>query len=245
MRAVSSAVVVPISTTVAIATTIPIPSAISVATIVTIAAITAAIMAVSTAVAAIARPWGARLELFVLLRDVDHQIFAQLLGFLNHIGVRASDVQVHGLLSFTAGRVLDITRALTLDLHSAASLLLDMLHIGTTVAYNLGAEIKSRNRLEGDGDLLLRPFALEILSVIVSEMQPAESTYSTIFVTLDSILLATAETALVDELREVLLHEFLDFLNCLFEALFCLTCYVEIQRRVLSRSISELCSIPL
>lgn len=173
MRAVAPAVVVPIATTVAIASTIPIPSAISIATIVSIAAITAAIMVVSTAVAAVARPWRARLELLVLLRDVDHEIFAQFFGFLNHIGVRASDVQVHGLLSFTAGRILDISRALTLDLDSAASLLLDMLHVRATMAYNLGAEVEARNRLEGDGDLLLGPFALEILSVTVDTIQPA------------------------------------------------------------------------
>lgn len=160
VRSVSTAVVVPIATAVAISAAISIPSTITVAAVVPISAIASAKVAVSAAIAAVAGAWRTGLEILILLRDVDHEILAQLLGLLDHVGVRAGDVQVHGLLSLTAGRVLDIAGSLALDLHAAAGLLLDVLHVGATVAYDLGAQVEAGNGLEGDGDFLLRPFAL-------------------------------------------------------------------------------------
>lgn len=160
VRSVSTAVVVPIATAVAISAAISIPSTITVAAVVPIPAIASAKVAVSAAIAAVAGAWRTGLEILILLRDVDHEILAQLLGLLDHVGVRAGDVQVHGLLSLTAGRVLDIAGSLALDLHAAAGLLLDVLHVGATVAYDLGAQVEAGNGLEGDGDFLLRPFAL-------------------------------------------------------------------------------------
>lgn len=44
----------------------------------------------------------AGLELFVLLLDVLHQVLAKLLGFLDHLGIGSSDVQVHLVLTLAA-----------------------------------------------------------------------------------------------------------------------------------------------
>jgi len=51
-------------------------------------------------------------------------------------------------------------------LHAAARLLLDVLDIGAAVAYDLGAEIEARDRLEADWNLLFRPFTLRMVSLI-------------------------------------------------------------------------------
>lgn len=241
VRAIAATVIVPVPTE-AISSSVTIPSAISIAAtaaIVSIAsAIAAAIVSVSAAVAAVAGAWRARLELFVLLRDVGHEVLAQLLGLLHHVRVWASDVQVHGLFGLAACGVLDVTRSLTLDLHTAACLLLDVLDVGAAMADNLGAQVEAWDGLKGDGDLLFGPFALEHVSnmsydKMVSSRGFLPGTYSTEFVSLNGVLLATLEPAFVHQLWEVLLHELLDLLDGLLKTLLCLACDMQVEWRVL------------
>jgi hypothetical protein len=67
-----------------------------------------------------------------------------------------------------------------------------------------------------------------------SQMQDQE-TYSAKFVTFDLVSIASSETALVDKIRELLLHELFDFGDCCLKAGFGGACYVKIQWRVLRR----------
>jgi hypothetical protein len=46
------------------------------------------------------------------------------------------------------------------DLNSATCLLLDVLHILSTMSYNRCTKIKTRNRLQSNGYFFFRPFAL-------------------------------------------------------------------------------------
>lgn len=67
---------------------------------------------------------------------------------------------MHILFALPVGSNLQIAGTAALDLDAAASLLLDMLHIGATVTNNLGTQVEARHRLQVDGDLLYPPFTL-------------------------------------------------------------------------------------
>jgi len=56
--------------------------------------------------------------------------------------------------------MLNEARATSLDLHTTASLLLDMLNILTAMANNLGTQIKTGHGLEPNHNLFLLPFDL-------------------------------------------------------------------------------------
>lgn len=70
-------------------------------------------------------------------------------------------MEEHILITFPVRRCFEVAGSAALDLHAAARLLLNVLDIGTTVSHNLGAQVESMDGLQGDGDLLLGPFALE------------------------------------------------------------------------------------
>ena len=60
-------------------------------------------------------------------------------------------------------------------------------------------------------------------------------TYAAPLITLELLGFSTTETSLVYKVRKVLLHEFIDLCDGSLEAFFRLTCYVEIQWRILRR----------
>jgi hypothetical protein len=70
------------------------------------------------------------------------------------------NVKIHVLIALLTSPVFHESRATALDLDTASGLLLDVLHIRTSMANNLSAEVKARKRFEIDRDLLFRPFAL-------------------------------------------------------------------------------------
>lgn len=70
------------------------------------------------------------------------------------------DVQKHILIALAPSRSFHVPRAAAFDLDTAAGFLLDMLDIGSSMSYNLGAEIEARHRLNANRDFLLGPFAL-------------------------------------------------------------------------------------
>lgn len=150
-----------------------VSSTIAVTTVTTITATT-----VAATVAALRR---IVLEVLVLLSHVGEQILAQLLRSLNLVwvgttfnrlarsigdkrGDNSRDVQEHGLVTFTLGAVLDETRATALDLDTTTCALLNVLHIGTALADDLGTQVESGDRFEVDGNAFLWPFALRNVS---------------------------------------------------------------------------------
>lgn len=54
-------------------------------------------------------------------------------------------MQEHLFVTFAIGGMLNESRTTALDLHSAASLLLDELDIGATLANNLSPKVKARD----------------------------------------------------------------------------------------------------
>lgn len=75
------------------------------------------------------------------------------------------NMEIHGLIALLASVVLDKAGATTLDLDAAASLLLNVLNIGATVADNLSTKVETRDRFEVDRNLFFGPFTLKRVSV--------------------------------------------------------------------------------
>lgn len=82
----------------------------------------------------------------------------------------------------------------------------------------LRTKVEARDGIKVDRDFLLRPFSLMMVSATreVWDAQPA--TYSAVLITLNLLLLSAAETALINKLRELLLHHLFDLGNGLLEA---------------------------
>jgi hypothetical protein len=73
-------------------------------------------------------------------------------------------MQVHGLIALLARAMFSKTRTTAFNLNFAASFLLDMLNVSTTLSHNLSAKIKAWNRLQVNRDVFFRPFALLLRS---------------------------------------------------------------------------------
>lgn len=73
-------------------------------------------------------------------------------------------MEVHRLITLAVSTRLNKARAATLDLHSAAGLLLDVLHISTTLSNDLSTQVETRDRFKINGNTLIRPFTLQIIS---------------------------------------------------------------------------------
>lgn len=69
-------------------------------------------------------------------------------------------MEIHGLVALAVRSMLHKARIATLDLNTAASLLLDMLDIRSTMTNNLRSEVESWDGLKVDRNTLFRPFAL-------------------------------------------------------------------------------------
>lgn len=128
-------------------------------------------------------------------------------------------MQIHLLIALHLGIVLLETAASALDLDSAASLLLDVFHVRPASSDDLGAQVESGNRLKVDGDALFGPLA----------------TSEVVALDLRRILSRATETALVDQVRQFLLHHFFDLLDSLLEAFLGSAGNVEIKGWVLQK----------
>lgn len=69
-------------------------------------------------------------------------------------------MEEHVVFALDTRRVFDVTGTPALDLHTTASLLLDVLNIRATMTHNLGSQVETRHGFETYGDSLLWPFAL-------------------------------------------------------------------------------------
>lgn len=83
-------------------------------------------------------------------------------------------MEVHWLVALTVGARFNKSRTTALDLHSAASLLLDVLHISTTLPNDLSTQVEAGNWLKINGNSLIRPFALLSVSLFIPEGKQAE-----------------------------------------------------------------------
>jgi hypothetical protein len=66
----------------------------------------------------------------------------------------------HRFITFTAGRLFNEARITALNLNAASSLLLNVLHISTTLTHNLSSQVETGDWLQVDGDTRIGPFAL-------------------------------------------------------------------------------------
>jgi hypothetical protein len=69
-------------------------------------------------------------------------------------------MQEHRFVAFPASARLNESRAPAFDLNATPSLLLNVLHVGTALANDLGTQVKAGDRLKIDRDALIGPFAL-------------------------------------------------------------------------------------
>lgn len=69
-------------------------------------------------------------------------------------------MEIHVIVAFPVSRGLKISRTTALDLDTAASLLLNVLHVRATMSNNLSSEVETSNLFEIDRYLCLGPFAL-------------------------------------------------------------------------------------
>lgn len=145
------------------------------------------------------------------------------------------DVKVHILVTLTVRCCFQISRATALDLHAASSLLLDVLYVRSAMTNDLSAKIETRGWFQINGDLFHTPFTLPFGQLDFPK-QTVNSTYSTVFITLNLILISAAKTAIIYQLREILLDEFLNLLDSLLQAFLASAGNVEVERGVLARS---------
>lgn len=174
------------------------------------------------------------LEFFILLLDAGEKVFTKLLGSVDHCRIRTTGrmlvptthgqtrmwadvryVQIHLLVALAVSRSLKVARSTALNLHSAVRLLLDVLHVGTTVSHDLRTQVEARNRLKIDGDLGVGPLS------------------SAKLISLHLFLVTASESSFVYKVRKLLLHELFDLVNSLLEAGLGGARNVEVERGVL------------
>lgn len=144
-------------------------------------------------------------------------------------------MQIHILITLSARALLQEAGATTLDLDAAPGLLLNVLDIGTAMANNLRSEVKARNWLEINGNLLFGPFALyphqhERLARMLN------ISYSAKLISLHLLWLSSTKSSLVNEVGEFLLHKLLDLLYSQLKAPLRRARNVEVKGRVLQSS---------
>lgn len=144
-------------------------------------------------------------------------------------------MQEHGFVTFPASARFDESRTAALDLNTAASLLLDVLHVGAALADNLSTQVESRNRLEVDRNPLIRPFALYKVSTVTFPSQIcSRKSYATKLIALYLLLrLPPTEPSLVDQVGEFLLHQIVDDLYSLLKTFLVGAGHMKVERWVL------------
>ena len=77
-------------------------------------------------------------------------------------------MEIHVLITLTASTMLHEARSTALDLDTASSLLLNMLHICSAMTYNLSPKVKAGDWFKINRNLLLWPFALFLSATVTS-----------------------------------------------------------------------------
>lgn len=131
-------------------------------------------------------------------------------------------MEEHSLVTFTTSARFNEARSTALDLNTATSLLLDVLHISTALSDDLSTQVETGNRLKIDGDALIRPFALyEISQIIMSTKGKRTVPYTAILIPLNLLLgFPAAETSLVNQVRKFFLHQVINHRDCFLQTIF-------------------------
>lgn len=106
---------------------------------------------------------------------IGEEIFAKFFRFLDLLWLRARHVEVHGFVRLLAGAVLHEATTTPFDLHSASSLLLDVLDVGATLADDLSPQIETGDIFHIQENSLLWPFTLNHVSFDLSGPNLADS----------------------------------------------------------------------
>ena len=141
-------------------------------------------------------------------------------------------MEIHRFVTFSICTVLHEARVAAFDLDTAASFLLDMLDVSTTVTYHLCPKVEARDWLKINGNAFFRPFSLQDVSL------PSHLwrwTYSSKLITLNLIWLSTSETSLIHKVRQLLLHKFIDLFYRFLKTVFRSAGNVKIEGRILFR----------
>ena len=141
-------------------------------------------------------------------------------------------MKIHRFIALSVCAMLHKARVAAFNLDTAASFLLDMLDVSTTVAYYLCPKVEARDWLEINGNALFRPFTLQVVSLPGNLWIWA---YSSKFITLNLIWLSTSKTSLIDKVWQLLLHKLIHLLHRFLKAVFRSASDVKIEGRILSR----------
>lgn len=146
-------------------------------------------------------------------------------------------MQEHRLVALPASARFDEPRAPTLDLNATASLLLDVLYVGTTLTDNLRTQIEPGDRFKINRNPLIGPFALyKVSSALFLSRIIGRKSYATKFVPLYLLLgFPPTESSLVDQVRQFLLHKIIDDLHRLLKAFLVGAGHMKVERGVLYR----------
>jgi predicted solute-binding protein len=108
-------------------------------------------------------------------------------------------MKIHVLITLATSTMLHESGATALDLDSASSLLLNVLHISATVTNDLSAKIETWNWFKVDGNLLLGPFAL--FSISYHDFQAANETYSAKLISLNGLWFSSTKSSFIYQIR--------------------------------------------
>ena len=140
-------------------------------------------------------------------------------------------MEIHRFIALSVCAMLHEARVAAFDLDTAASFLLDMLDISTTMTYHLCPKVEARDWLKINGNALFRPFSLQAVS---SPRHLWIWTYSSEFITLNLIWLSTSKTSLIHEVWQLLLHKLIDLFYRFLKTVFRSAGDVKIEGRILS-----------
>lgn len=146
-------------------------------------------------------------------------------------------MQVHLFVALPASVMLHKAAAATFDLHLSSRLILDILDVAATMTDDLCTQVEAGDRLKVDRNALFRPLA-------TTELVTLEGWVLLLRLLLLALVTST-EASLVDQVRQLLLHELVDFDDGFLEAVLGLTRDVEVKRGVLFPILAHQYSFPL
>lgn len=111
-------------------------------------------------------------------------------------------MKVHLLIALGVGVVLDEAASTSLDLNTASRFLLNVLDVAAARSDDLSAQVEPWNGLQINWNALVWPLAAATLITLVLRLLGG---------------LAATETTLVDEVRQLGVHELVDLLDGLLE----------------------------
>lgn len=148
-------------------------------------------------------------------------------------------MQVHWLVALCACTVLHEAGAPTFDLDTTSGLLLDVLHIRSAMAHDLGSEVEARHWFHVDRYALFRPFALNTSVSRLPQGWEVNSAYTSEFISFKLVWLAATKSAFIDEIWQLLLHELFNLFNSFLKTGLCGAGDVKVERWILQDAVRK------